>query len=362
MTIPDLAAVDPDKVADPCKVTDPYKVTSAHLPDPEFSIIVPIYNSERFLAETLRSFQNQTLTTFEVVMVNDGSADGSASIAERFCLEDARFRLFSTPNRGIAAARNLAVQYARASWIAVCDSDDTWEPNKLQRQAETIRHWKGAAVEGAAVEPIVAVGTAGDLINGVGEFITAVTLHPRPWPELLEDEARMLDLNMINSSVVFRRDAFTALGGYRTEYSPAEDLDLWVRLSERGAVINLQEPLTHYRMHDTNVSGSRYVQMISSARRVRADSARRRAGLPEWSAEEYRAQAQAQAGYADGVFRLRHMVHYNRAKHNLYNRNYRLVALSLLACLWISPRLSFGLMARSRVFRSGRLFWKKNPE
>lgn len=348
MTTPDLTAVDPDKV------TDMYKGTSAHLPAPEFSIIVPIYNSERFLAETLRSFQNQTLKNFEVVMVNDGSTDSSASIAELFCLEDARFRLFSTPNRGIAAARNLAVQHARAPWTAVCDSDDTWEPNKLRRQAETIRHW-----EGAAAEPIVAVGTAGDLINGVGEFITAVTLHPRPWPELLENEARMLDLNMINSSVVFRRNAFTALGGYRAEYSPAEDLDLWVRLSERGAVINLQEPLTHYRMHDTNVSGSRYVQMISSARRVRADSARRRAGLPEWSTQEYRAQEQGQTGYADSVFRLRHMVYYNRAKHNLYNRNYRQVALSLLKCLWISPRLSFNLMARSRVFRSGRLFWKK---
>ncbi len=337
--------------------TDMDRGISAHFPDPEFSIIVAVYNSERFLAETLRSFQDQTLKNFEVVMVNDGSTDGSASIAERFCLEDARFRLFSTPNQGIAATRNLALQHARAPWIAVCDSDDTWEPNKLQRQAETIWHW-----ENTGTEPIVAVGTAGDLINGLGRFITAVTLHPRPWPELLENETRMLDLNMINSSVVFRRDASLALGGYRAEYSPAEDLDLWVRLSERGAVINLQEPLTHYRMHDTNVSGSRYVQMISSARHVRADSARRRAGLPEWSAEEYRAQAQAQTGYADGVFRLRHMVHYNRAKHNLYNRNYRQLALSLLACLWISPRLSFGLMARSRVFRSGRPFPKKTPE
>lgn len=360
MTTPDLAAVDPDKV------TDPDEVTSAHLPEPEFSIIVAIYNSERFLAETLRSFQNQSLKNFEVVMVNDGSTDGSAGIAERFCREDARFRLFSTSNQGISAARNLAVQHARAPWIAVCDGDDTWEPNKLQRQAETVGQWEDEAAENRAAdsteaEPIVAVGTAGDLINSVGEFITAVTLHPRPWPELLEDEARMLDLNMINSSVVFRRDAFTALGGYRAEYTPAEDLDLWVRLSERGAVINLQEPLTHYRMHDTNVSGSRYVQMISSARRVRADSERRRAGLLEWSAEEYRAQEQAQAGYADSLFRLRHMVYYNRAKHNLYNRNYRQVALSLLKCLWISPRLSFNLMTQSRVFRSSRLFLKKNP-
>ncbi|WP_424952092.1 glycosyltransferase family 2 protein [Deinococcus sp.] len=324
---------------------------------PEFSIIVAVYNSERFLAETLRSFQNQTLKHIEVVMVNDGSTDGSASIAERFCLEDARFRLINTPNQGISATRNLAVQHTRAPWIAVCDGDDTWEPNKLQRQAEFIREWTDSQAE-----QIVAVGTAGDLINSVGAFIKAVKLHPRPWPELLDDEAKMLELNMINSSVVFRRDVFLSIGGYRAEYTPAEDTDLWVRLSEHGAVINLQEPLTHYRMHDTNLSGSGYVRMIVSAKRVRANAARRQAGLPEWNEEDYKAHEQVQDGYQDGELRLRHMVYYNRAKHNMYNRNYSQAARALLSCILVSPRLSFNLLLRSRLLRSGRLFWRKKPD
>lgn len=328
-----------------------------HESTPEFSIIVAVYNAERFLAETLRSFQAQTLKQFEVVMVNDGSTDGSAQVAEQFCREDARFRLYSTPNQGISATRNLAVQHSSAPWIAVCDGDDTWEPDKLERQAEYIRAW--AARE---TEPLVALGTAGDLINSVGGFISAVTLHPRPWPELLADEERMVQLNMINSSVVFERAAFLKVDGYHASYTPTEDTDLWVRLSEHGAVMNLLEPLTHYRMHSTNISGTQYVRMILSAKRVRANSARRLAGLPELDAAEYAAYEQEQPDHAETALKLRHMVYYNQAKNNLYNRRYGWAAVSLLKGFLISPRLSVGLVRRSRVYRSGRLHLKKNPK
>jgi len=331
--------------------------SAQHEATPEFSIIVAVYNAERYLAETLRSFQAQTLSQFEVVMVNDGSTDGSAQVAERFCQEDARFRLFNTPNQGISATRNLAVQHSRAPWIAVCDGDDTWEPNKLERQAAYIRDW--AARE---TEPLLALGTSGDLINSTGGFASAVTLHPRPWPDLLADEERMLQLNMINSSVVFLKDAFLKIGGYRASYTPTEDTDLWVRLSEQGAVMNLLEPLTHYRMHPNNISRTQYVRMILSAKRVRTNSARRLAGLPELDTAEYEAYEQEQPDHAETALKLRHMVYYNQAKNNLYNRRYGSAAVSLLKGFVISPRLSVRLVSRSRVYRSGRLHPKKSTK
>lgn len=324
---------------------------------PEFSIIVAVYNSERYLAETLRSFQAQTLKQFEVVMVNDGSTDGSAQVAEQFCREDPRFRLYNTPNQGISATRNLAVQHARAPWMAVCDGDDTWEPNKLERQAAYIRDW--AAHE---TEPLLALGTAGDLINSTGGFVSDVTLHPRPWPDLLADEERMVQLNMINSSVVFLKDAFLKIGGYRASYTPTEDTDLWVRLSEHGAVMNLLEPLTHYRMHPNNVSRTQYVKMIQGAKRVRTNSARRLAGLHELDTAEYAAYEQGQPDHAETTLKLRHMVYYNQAKNNLYNRKYGWAVVSLLKGFVISPRLSVRLVTHSRVYRSGRLHSKKSAK
>lgn len=335
----------------PVTATDPTQRDFA----PEFSIIVAVYNSERYLAETLRSFQAQTLKQFEVVMVNDGSTDGSPQIAEQFCREDSRFRLYSTPNQGISATRNLAVQHSSAPWIAVCDGDDTWEPDKLERQAEYIRSW--AARED---ETLTGVGTAGDLITSTGDFISTVTLHYRPWPELLADETKMLQLNVINSSAVFRRDIFLNIGGYREDYTPTEDLDLWVRLAEQGAFVNMPDLLTHYRMHDKNLSRTRYARMIECAKRVRVNSARRGAGLPELDEAAYAAYEQEQPGHAEAALKLRHMVFYNQAKNNLYNRQYGQAAVSLLKGFLISPRLSVALVSRSRVFQSSRLHLRKS--
>ncbi|MDB5046770.1 MAG: putative glycosyl transferase, partial [Deinococcus sp.] len=256
------------------------------LMSPRFSIIVAIYNAERYLEETLRAFLAQTLTEFEVIMVNDGSTDHSAEIAQRFCEQDPRFRLFHTPNRGISPTRNLAVQQARAPWIAVCDADDTWTPNKLEVQDRFIRQWSVTQTE-----ELMALGTAGDLINGKGEQIRVLTPEARPWPAALHNDSTLQELHMINSSVVFRRDVFLRLGGYRAEYTPTEDTDLWVRFSEQGAVINLPDPLTHYRMHGSNVSEKQYMVMILNVRRIQANTERRRKQLPEWSAEQFMAHS-----------------------------------------------------------------------
>lgn len=261
--------------------------------EPNFSVIVAAYNAENYLSETLWSLRRQTFAggraaQFEVIVVDDGSQDATAEIARQFCISDPRFSLVRTGNRGISPARNLAASRARGEWLAVCDADDTWHPEKLARQAQAIAEWPEASAG-----RLVALGTAGHLTNARGEVVRPTD----PGLFTLEDVARQREtgelITLINSSVVFRRDVFREVGGYRAEYTPAEDTDLWMRLAERGVVINLPEALTGYRQHTGNISTARHEVMMLNARRIEENARRRRAGLPEQSLEAFRAELAA---------------------------------------------------------------------
>lgn len=96
------------------------------------SVIVPVYNVETYLEECLDSIQNQTYTDLEVILVNDGSTDGSKAICERYCQTDKRFRLINQSNQGQSVARNTGVTASRGEFIAFVDSDDMILANYLE--------------------------------------------------------------------------------------------------------------------------------------------------------------------------------------------------------------------------------------
>src|SRR5690242_6114774 len=100
---------------------------------PRLSVVVPIYNVEGFLDECLGSLAAQTFSDLEVVMVNDGSTDGSAAIAEAFAARDERFRLITQPNGGLSAARNTGIDAATGEFLAFVDSDDVLPPDAYER-------------------------------------------------------------------------------------------------------------------------------------------------------------------------------------------------------------------------------------
>ena len=98
------------------------------------SIIIPAHNAASVLEATLRSVQTQTWIGFEALVIDDGSADATATVAQRFAERDARFRLLSQPNAGVSRARNAGLDRARGELIAFLDADDVWLPEKLERQ------------------------------------------------------------------------------------------------------------------------------------------------------------------------------------------------------------------------------------
>lgn len=92
--------------------------------DSMISVIVPVYNVERYLARCIESILSQTYTDFELLLIDDGSKDKSGSICDEYALKDSRIRVFHKPNGGVSSARNVGLDNARGQWVAFCDSDD----------------------------------------------------------------------------------------------------------------------------------------------------------------------------------------------------------------------------------------------
>ena len=106
------------------------------------SVIVPIYNAEKFLSRSIDSILCQTFRDFELLLIDDGSKDGSASICENYCHADERVKYYHQPNQGVSAARNKGVEMALGDYVAFVDADDYVERNYLKLFAEAVQEWK----------------------------------------------------------------------------------------------------------------------------------------------------------------------------------------------------------------------------
>ncbi len=208
------------------------------------SVIIPAYNSARYIAETLRSVLRQTVLPDEILVIDDGSTDETASIAEGF---SPLVRVFRRRNEKQAASRNFGVLQAKGEWIAFLDSDDLWEPNKLERQMEEL-----AANPSADVCYTSRVEMLDDGSN---------TLHRGKVIEVAKPsevrQALFRNTNFLPSAVIVRRSLYLAVGGFDSRVS-VEDWDLWLRLLHAGArFVACPEPLVQYRtyMHRPNPYG-----------------------------------------------------------------------------------------------------------
>lgn len=204
---------------------------------PTVSVIIPAYNAEPFIAETVKSALNQTFNDVEVIVVDDGSNDRTAERLEEF---GNRIRVHRQANAGVAEARNAGVKMSSGSWIAFLDADDTWLPQKLERQL-ALRH-----------APLVYsdrfnIGARGGL-PVVQSEVTRMHEGDVFLPLMLEGNF------ITNSSVLIRRDVFEATGGFAAGVSPAEDWDLWLRVAERHPVAFCPEQLVRYRFHPDGAS------------------------------------------------------------------------------------------------------------
>lgn len=211
----------------------------------KISVTMPAYNAERFIAEAVESILNQTFRDFELIIVNDGSTDGTLAIAESYAAKDDRVTVVSQPNGGISAARNRGLSVAKGEWIAVMDSDDVALPQRFERQLDFL-----------AKNPDLAVISS--YVHNIDDKGKRIAQYESP----LTDRQAVKDLvardgliSFHHSAVLMRREVVEAVGGYRGQFDMLEDCDLWNRIAEQGHGILVQpEYLLEYRLHPSSVS------------------------------------------------------------------------------------------------------------
>lgn len=219
---------------------------------PLVSVVLPIYNAEKYLNEALQSILEQTFKAFELILIDDGSQDSSLQILKS-CV-DSRIRIIQNPqNRGLIETLNLAFKEARGKYIARMDADDVSMLDRLQVQFEFLEAHPEIAVLGSSAITIDSEGQphgtlkapTNPLEQALGVFLGEIPIHP---------------------SVMIRREAL-ALDErvFDPQFKHAEDFELWLRLLKKGQISNIAKPLLKYRIHDQSVSQKfREVQLAKS--------------------------------------------------------------------------------------------------
>jgi len=204
---------------------------------PAVSVLMPVRDGERFVAEAVESVLSGSFADLELVVLDDGSTDSTPQILERLAGADPRLVVHRRePGRNLAEVLNAAAALSRGPLLARLDADDVSLPGRLQLQTEFLD-----------ANPQVAVlGGQALLIDEEGrEFGRAE--YPTGNAEL--QEALRAGNPFVHSAMTMRREAFEAVGGYRPAFAHAEDLDLWLRLAAGREIANLPDPVVAYRIH-----------------------------------------------------------------------------------------------------------------
>ncbi len=212
---------------------------------PAVSVIMPAYNVEPYIGDAIRSALAQTFTDFELIVVDDGSKDGTAEVVKALARQDARVQLVQQANRGLAGARNSALRAARGEFFALLDSDDLWEPEFLAEQMAILQ---------ARPEVDIVTGNGWCLGGAKHGQLARPCPDPRPTPDLgsiIGDEWCVFIMS------VFRRKVYTTIGPFDEEMRSNEDYDYWLRAAVAGfAFARNDRPLGHYRIRTDSLSAS----------------------------------------------------------------------------------------------------------
>lgn len=232
------------------------------------SVVLPVCNGERYIVKALQSILEQTLSEFELIVIDDGSHDATPGHLAAWASRDSRVHVVSRSNRGLTYTLNEGLQLASCEYVAIMNADDVSRPERLERQATYLdAHLR-----------VAAVGSQTRLLDEAGNVGPASSLPLSPSAV----RAFMVKASpLAHPSVMVRRSAVIAIGGYRPQMEPAEDYDLWLRLAERHDLANLPDVLLEYRVHSGQVT-SAACEAVAMATLVAQAAARcRAAGTPD---------------------------------------------------------------------------------
>jgi O86/O127-antigen biosynthesis beta-1,3-galactosyltransferase len=209
--------------------------------NPDTTVLMPVHGLAPFLNEAIRSVLAQTRRELELLIVFDRPHQSAIDAVKEFQKVDHRIRSIHSTTPGISAALNLGISQSNTTLIARLDCDDVMEAERLEKQ-EFVMH----------DESIVCAGSQLGIMDSNGINIR-YTHYPTGSTSI---KASLRIRNVVaHPSVIFRKAAFELAGGYREQFNGSEDYDLWIRLSRIGRIVNIDQVLTKYRVHDNQASG-----------------------------------------------------------------------------------------------------------
>jgi glycosyltransferase involved in cell wall biosynthesis len=218
------------------------------------SVIIPAYNAENFVAEAVASALAQTYTCVEVIVVDDGSIDGTKQSLRQF-ISSGSIQYRYQPNAGLSAARNVGISMAKGVFVALLDADDLWEPNKLARQVEVMSEQRAGLVYSDFAtfdgRGLIAARKNGRLCQQDVSFLTLFTRNNFIYP----------------STVLIRASCLCECGGFDVNLQSVEDYDMWLRIAANNRIIGIDDPLVWIRQHRESMSAN-VARMIAGELKV----------------------------------------------------------------------------------------------
>jgi len=212
---------------------------------PLLSVVMPVYNAEKYLAEAIESVLNQKFKDFEFIIINDGSIDKSSEIVKKYAKKDKRIKILNNEkNMGIAETRNRGVREARGKYLAAHDSDDISEPERFRIQVDYLEKHPEVGIVG---------GNIALFYDKNNPF--SVREYPEKDSELREMIFFACPIAQPVSMV--RTEVFSKVGVYDGRYPPTEDLDLWFRIGEKYKFGSIPKVLLKYRESLTSATSSK---------------------------------------------------------------------------------------------------------
>lgn len=205
------------------------------------SVVIPLYNKEKSIASTLRTVLNQTFSDYEIVIVNDGSTDGSVEEIEK--VQDDRIRLVHQPNAGVSAARNRGIEEAKGDLIAFLDADDEWKPEYLATQYHLFQKYPECSVFACNYE-----------FRDVSGKVTPTLIHKLPFvgeDGILSNYFEVASCShppICSISVMVKKQVMQAIGGFPVGVTSGEDLLTWARLSINDHIAFCKRSLAIYNL------------------------------------------------------------------------------------------------------------------
>jgi len=223
---------------------------------PLVSVIVTTFNRCEMLAETIQSILQQTFLDFELIVVDNMSEDGTREYISS--IQDGRVRYFRNQNYGVIAKnRNYGIKEAKGTYIAFCDDDDLWLPNKLEVQVTLLKNNPNKVMCYSQAESFLDNQT-------VKKLMIRRSVKKSHFINLLQG-------NFIpNSSVLIKRDVFDRLGYLNESSELREDYEMWLRVTKSFSIVGTDQVLIKYRLHGSNSAGSKVAETMRAIRTLRS--------------------------------------------------------------------------------------------